>query len=134
MRMQAPDAGGQHPPSAPELIDKNDPPVARRGREIAGRKPGEPLPAHADSFAAGRDIHHPTDVDLLRDAAVAALRIVGQRSSARGLTIWRQWRRRTENVLSAFSKVRRIGRAGHDGPKRISTSATRSPTASPTRS
>ena len=55
MRMQAPDAGGQHPPSAPELIDKNDPPVARHGHEIAGRKPGEPLLAHADSFVAERE-------------------------------------------------------------------------------
>ena len=115
--MQAPVADGQHPPSAQELIDKINALVVEHGHEIAGRKPGQPLLAHADSFVAECEVHHPTDVNLLRDATVTALRIVGQQSSARGLTMWRQWRHRTENVLSAFSKVWRIGRVGHDDLK-----------------
>ena len=112
MRMQATDAGGQHPPSAPELIDKINAPVVKRGHEIAGSKPGEPLLAHADSFVAECDTHHPTDVNLLRDATVAALRIVGQQSPACGLTIWRQWQHRTENVLSAGASFQALVDAG----------------------
>ena len=84
----------------------------KHGHEIAGREPGEPLLAHGDSFVAKCDSHHPTDVNLPRDAIVTALRITGQLSEAHGdLTIWRQWQHQTKNVLAAFSKVRRIGRA-----------------------
>ena len=66
---------------------------------------------------AERDNHRPTDVNLLRDATAAALRISGQLSEARGPTIRRQQRRRTNNVLEAFSKVRKIGRAKRDDLK-----------------
>ena len=133
MRMQASDAGGQRSPSAPKLIDKIDRLVAERDHEIAGRKPGEPSLAHGDSFVSERDGRHPMDVDLPRDATVAAHRIAGRQSAANDLTIRRRCRRRTENVFAALPKIRRIGRARDDDAKPISTSARGAPAASRTR-
>ena len=75
----------------------------KRCHENAGRRPGEPSLAHGDSFLSGRHAHHPTDIDIHRDATIAALRIARGHSAARDPTFRRQRRRRTDNIRAAFS-------------------------------
>ena len=115
--MQASGAGGKHSPSAPELVDKTNALVVERDRELVRRKPGVPLIVHGGSFVSERDAHHPTEVNLPQDTTVATLRNAGQQSEANALTIRHRWRHKTENVLSAFSKVRTIGHVRHDDLK-----------------
>ena len=42
--------------------------IVESGHAVARKKPGAPLRGRCDSFVVETDVHHPTDVSLLRDA------------------------------------------------------------------
>ena len=53
----------------PEILEKINKVVVEEGLRIAGKDKDSPLTGRCDSFVVETDVHFPTDINLLWDAA-----------------------------------------------------------------
>jgi transposase, IS5 family len=88
----------------PEILDKINKVVVEAGHRVLGIAVDAPLTARCDSFVVETDVHFPTDINLLWDAARKVLKLMHQLSNEVGIDGWRQ-------ALYLIRKVKRLFRA-----------------------
>src|ERR1035438_5487120 len=74
----------------PELLDKINQVVVSGGHALIKKKEGEALRGRCDSFVVETDVHYPTDINLLFDAARKVIVLTAQWCDRREVSDWRQ--------------------------------------------
>jgi IS5 family transposase len=74
----------------PELLDKINQVVVSGGHALIKKKEGEALRGRCDSFVVETDVHYPTDINLLFDAARKVITLTAQWCEEREVSDWRQ--------------------------------------------
>ena len=95
----------------PELLGKVNQLVVESGHTVVGKRPGEPLRGHCDSFVVETNVRYPADVSLLWDAMRCMHRHAGPLGSKHKVLKWRQWQHLQNTLEKKFNKIRKIGRA-----------------------
>jgi hypothetical protein len=84
---------------------------------FAGKGPAKPLEVRVDSYVVETNVHYPTDLNLLRDAARKCIALVVPLCEAHGLKGWRkaqEWRARIKAGMRATARVKHSGGARKD--------------------
>jgi hypothetical protein len=93
----------------PEILDKINKVVVEAGHRVVGMAADAPLTARCDSFVVETDVHFPTDINLLWDAARKVLKLTHRLSNEVGIDGWRQAPyliRKVKRLFRAVQKVR----------------------------
>jgi hypothetical protein len=98
--------------------------VNEEGHRVVGIAPDAPLTARCDSFVVETDVHFPTDINLLWDAARKVLKLTHRLSEDVGIEGWRQAPHLLRKVKRLFRAVQKI----RDKEKDITNAANRSAT------
>jgi hypothetical protein len=110
----------------PEILDKINKVVVEAGHRVVGIAPDAPLTARCDSFVVETDVHFPTDINLLWDAARKVLKLTHRLSEDVGIEGWRQTSHLLRKVKRLFRAVQKIRDKEKDIPNAANQSATRS--------
>ena len=90
----------------------------RTGHEVARKKYGAALRGRCDSRVVKTNVHFPTDVGLLWDAARGLIRSCARAAAAFDVPGWRKHADRSRKVYRAYSRVRTAPRYRHN-PKGV---------------
>ena len=96
----------------PEILNKINKVVVEAGHRVVGIASDAPLTARCDSFVVETDVHFPTDINLLWDAARKVLNLMHRLSAEVNIDGWRQaphQLRKVKRLFRAIQKVRRQG-------------------------
>ena len=95
----------------PEVLNRINTVVITAGHKVAGKKKEESFSGRCDSYVVETDVHYPTDINLLFDAARKVIELTGGMEGVEG---WRQKEhlkrkikrhyRRTQNMKRSNSK------------------------------
>ncbi len=91
----------------PEILDKINKVVVEAGHRVLGLAPDAPLTARCDSFVVETDVHFPTDINLLWDAARKVLTLTHRLSVEVGIDGWRQAPYMIRKVKGLFRAVQK---------------------------
>ena len=81
--------------------------VVQEGLHVLGAAPDASLSARCDSFVVETDVHFPTDINLLWDAARKVLTLTHRLSEELGFDGWRQTRHLLRKVKRLFRTVQK---------------------------
>jgi hypothetical protein len=97
-----------------ELLEKINGIVVRHGRKALKKNGAENLEVKTDSYVLESNVHHPTDCNLLWDAARKCVELLASLHENLGLAGWRKaksWKREVKNAMRACEKVASSGGA-----------------------
>ena len=94
-----------------DLLEQVNRVFVAAGHAVAGHAPGTRLAGRCDSFAVETDVHYPTDVNLLWDAARCLITVVAAACAEIGLGGWRKRVALQLRLKVLFHAVRRTRRA-----------------------
>jgi hypothetical protein len=104
----------------PEVLDKINELIVRAGHQIIGHSTYELLQGRCDSFVVETDVHFPTDINLLLDAARKVVFLTGKECNRLGITEWRQCRHIYKKIKKIFNRANKISHSSSkDKSKRI---------------
>jgi transposase, IS5 family len=92
----------------PEILDKINKVVVEAGHRVLGMAPDAPLTARCDSFVVETDVHFPTDINLLWDAARKVLKLMHRFSAEVNIDGWRQTSHQLRKVKQLFGAVQKV--------------------------
>jgi transposase, IS5 family len=92
----------------PEILAEINEIVVKTGHSLLGKKNELPLKGRGDSFVVETDVHFPTDINLLYDAARKTLTLIGQLSKESGLTCWRQWKHLRRTIKKLYRTTQKL--------------------------
>ena len=95
-----------------ELLEKINEIVVRHGRKALKKNGAENLEVKTDSYVLESNVHHPTDCNLLWDAARKCVELLAALHEDLGLAGWRKakaWKREVKNAMRACEKVASSG-------------------------
>lgn len=95
----------------PAVLDRINEVVVQSGHTLVRKKKDEGLRGRCDSFVVETDVHFPTDINLLLDAARKVIRLTGVLCSGVGITAWRQSHHNFLTVKRAYRKVQQLRRS-----------------------
>lgn len=107
-----------------ELLEKINEIVVRHGREALKKSADEKLEVKTDSYVLESNVHHPTDCNLLWDAARKCVELLHNLHESLGLGGWRKakcWKRKIKKAMRACEKLARAG--GANKAERVAKSA-----------
>jgi IS5 family transposase len=92
----------------PELLDRINVIVVREGLRCLGVKPDAVLHGRCDSFVVETDVHFPTDINLLWDAARKTLRLTHRLCELTRTEGWRQTFHLLKKVKGQYRAVQKL--------------------------
>ena len=92
----------------PEILDKINKIVVEAGHRVVGIATDAPLTARCDSFVVETDVHFPTDINLLWDAARKVLKLIHRLSDEVAVDGWRQAPHLLKKVKRLFRELQKI--------------------------
>ena len=92
----------------PEILESINKVVVEEGLRVAGIFKDAPLTARCDSFVVETDVHFPTDINLLWDAARKVLTLTRRLSEEIGIDGWRQEPHLLRKVKRLFRTVQTL--------------------------
>lgn len=95
----------------PELLDKINQLIVHIGHALFAKKNSDVIKGRCDSFVVETDVHYPTDINLLFDAARKSVFLVGYLCEDYGITEWRQFKHIFKKIKKQFNRVRKIKRS-----------------------
>ena len=101
----------------PEILREISVLAVKRGRAILGFPDTDILFGAGDSYVAECDVHWPTDISLLRDAVRALILWSNTWAKERQVPGTRESKKNIENLVSAFTRVRKEKCAIHANVK-----------------
>jgi len=107
-----------------ELLEKINTIVVRHGRKALKKNGGEKLEVKTDSYVLESNVHHPTDCNLLWDAARKCIELLDGLHKGLELGGWRKakyWKRQVKNAMRACEKIASSG--GANKAERVEESA-----------
>jgi len=104
----------------PEVLSEINQIVVSSGHELLKKKETARLAARCDSFVVKTDVHFPTDISLLFDAARKSIQLISQLSNKQGVSIWRQYQYNIKTIKKAYRKAQQSKRGNtRDEHKKI---------------
>lgn len=107
----------------PEILESINKVVVEEGLRVAGIAKDAPLTARCDSFVVETDVHFPTDINLLWDAAREVLTLTRRLSEEVGIDGWRQAPHLLRKVKRLFRAVQTLREKDKDKGKKNETNA-----------
>ena len=107
-----------------ELLEKINEIVVRHGRQALKKNGAEKLEVKTDSYVPESNIHHPTDCNLLWDAARKCVELLDNLHESLNLGGWRKakyWKRQIKKAMRACEKLASSG--GANKAERVAKSA-----------
>jgi len=107
-----------------DLLEKINAIVVNHGRAAIKKNGAEKLEVKTDSYVLECNVHHPTDCNLLWDAARKCVELLDRLNEGLGLGGWRKakyWKRKIKNAMRACEKLASSG--GANKAERVSKSA-----------
>ena len=107
-----------------ELLEKINEIVVRHGRQALKKNGAEKLEVKTDSYVLESNIHHPTDCNLLWDAARKCVELLDNLHESLNLGGWRKakyWKRQIKKAMRACEKLASSG--GANKAERVAKSA-----------
>jgi transposase, IS5 family len=92
----------------PEILNKINKVVVEAGHRVVGIASDAPLIARCDSFVVETDVHFPTDINLLWDAARKVLKLMHRLSAEVTIDGWRQAPHQLRKVKRLFRAVQKV--------------------------
>lgn len=92
----------------PELLDRISQVAVNEGRKCLGVSPEEPLHGRCDSFVVETDVHFPTDINLLWDAARKTLQLTHRLCELTNTAGWRQSTHLLKKVKRQYRTVQKV--------------------------
>jgi IS5 family transposase len=92
----------------PEILDRISRIAVIEGRKCLGTKPGAPLHGRCDSFVVETDVHFPTDINLLWDAARKTMQLTHRLCEYTGADGWRQTAHNLKKVKRQYRTVQKL--------------------------
>ena len=92
----------------PEILDRINNVVVEAGHRVLGMAADAPLTARCDSFVVETDVHFPTDINLLWDAARKVLKLIHRLSNEVDIEGWRQAPHQLRKVKRLFRAVQKV--------------------------
>jgi len=92
----------------PELLDRISRITVNEGRECLGFNAEEPLHGRCDSFVVETDVHFPTDINLLWDAARKTLKLTHRLCELTNTAGWRQTTHLLKKIKRQYRLVQKI--------------------------
>ena len=102
----------------PEILDKINQIVVGYGHKLIGRKADEGLRASCDSFVLETDVHYPTDINILFDAARKMIVLIMRLCGQLGQSEWRQGVHHLKKAKKAFRKAQTLFRSTSNSPQK----------------
>jgi hypothetical protein len=93
---------------APELLDRINILVVNAGHRCLGIKPDTALHGRCDSFVVETDVHFPTDINLLWDAARKTLQLTHRLCESTGTAGWRQTPHNLKKVKRQYRTIQKL--------------------------
>lgn len=97
-----------------DLLEKINEIVMRHGHEVLKKNDAEKLEIKTDSYVLECNVHHPTDCNLLWDAARKCVELLDSLHESLGLGGWRKakyWKRKVKNSMRSCEKLASSGGA-----------------------
>jgi hypothetical protein len=107
-----------------DLLEKINEIVVRHGHEVLKKNDAEKLEIKTDSYVLECNVHHPTDCNLLWDAARKCVELLDSLHEGLGLGGWRKakyWKRQVKNSMRSCEKLASSG--GANKAQRVKESA-----------
>lgn len=95
----------------PKILDQINEVVVHSGHTLVRKKKDEGLQCRCDSFVVETNVHYPTDINLLLDAARKVIRLIGMLCSEVGITTWRQSHHNILTVKRAYRRAQQLKRS-----------------------
>lgn len=95
----------------PEILDRIKQIAVKYGHQILGKKPEEKLTGSCDSFVVETDVHYPTDINLLFDAARRMIALIMGLSGQLDIRGWRQGKNNIRKVKRFYRKAQQLKRS-----------------------
>ena len=95
-----------------ELLAQINEIVAKAGRKILKKNENEKIAAKTDTYVLESNVHFPTDLNLLWDAARKCIRLLSRLSEETGLTGWRKnhdWEQQIKGLMRMCGRLNRAG-------------------------
>jgi hypothetical protein len=92
----------------PEILDRINRIVVNSGHKRLGISPDEALHGRCDSFVVETDVHFPTDINLLWDAARKTLQLTHRLCELTGIAGWRQAPHVLKKVKRQYRTVQKL--------------------------
>jgi IS5 family transposase len=102
----------------PEVLDRINQIVVKYGQQILGKKPKEDLRGSCDSFVVETDVHYPTDINLLFDAARKMIALIMGLCGQLDIRGWRQGKNNIRKVKRFYRKAQQLKRSTSKDPKK----------------
>jgi DNA-binding transcriptional MerR regulator len=99
----------------PETLEKINTIVVSAGHRLVGKKKEEGLNGRCDSWVVETDVHYPTDINLLFDAAC---KVIVLTSRIEGVEGWRQKGYNIRNVKKLFRRAQNLKSSNAKDPAR----------------
>ncbi len=97
-----------------DLLEKINGIVVQHGRKVFKKNGDEKIEVKTDTYVLETNVHHPTDCNLLWDAARKCVELLDAMHESLGLDGWRKaksWKRGVKNAMRACEKVASSGGA-----------------------
>ena len=101
-----------------EVLNKIDQVVIKYGHKLVGKKEDDDLRGSCDSFVAETNVHFPTDINLLFDAARRMIMLIISLCSVLGIEGWRQGLYNIKKVKKLFRKAEKLRRSNSKDSKK----------------
>ena len=95
----------------PEVLDKINVIVLSHGYKIVGKKSEETLKGSCDSFVLETNVHYPTDINLLFDAARKVIILIMCLCDKLNISDWRQGKSNLRKIKKLFRAAQQLKRS-----------------------
>ena len=102
----------------PEVLDQINQIVVKYGHQTLGKKAKEDLRGSCDSFVVETDVHYPTDINLLFDAARKMIALIMGLCGQLDIRGWRQGKNNIRKVKRFYRKAQQLNRSTSKDPKK----------------
>ncbi len=92
----------------PKILDKINQLVVKAGHQLVNKNSQETLKGRCDSFVVETDVHFPTDINLLLDAARKVIFTTADECNDLGITEWRQSHHIYRKIKRHFNRANRM--------------------------
>ena len=95
----------------PDILDEINQLVVTAGLQVLGLSENDCLHGSCDSFVVETDVHYPTDINMLWDAARKVISLSARESAVSGLAGWRQHEYLLRKIKRQYRLIQKLKRS-----------------------
>lgn len=102
----------------PEVLDEINQIVVKTGHSLLKKKEKENISVRVDSFVVETDVHYPTDINLLWDAARKVIQLTARACNEVEWPGWRKWEQNLKSIKNLYRRVQKIQHSSSKNPSK----------------